>query len=60
MNIVINGATVQSSFDILANTSVNTAYDLTFPVVVTGGQITIQLVPVLGPAKLDALEIAEQ
>ena len=58
MNVVINGTTMQSAFDILAYTSTNTAYDLTFPVTVSSGQITIQLVPVIGPAKLDGLEIA--
>ena len=59
MDIMINGTTVLSSFDILANTNPNTAYDVSFPVVVTGGQITVQLVPVVGPVKLGALEIAE-
>jgi hypothetical protein len=58
VNVVINGTTMQAAFDILANTSPNTAYDLTFPVTVNNGQITIQLVPVVGPAKLDGLEIA--
>jgi hypothetical protein len=60
VNIVINGTTVQSAFDILAYTTPNTAYDLTFPVTVSTGQITVQLVPVLGTAKLNALEIATQ
>ncbi len=59
MNIVINGTTVLSSFDILANTNPNSAYDITFPVVVSGGQITVQLVPVVGPVKLSSLEIAQ-
>jgi len=56
-NIVINGVTYYSSFDILANVAPNTAYDLSIPVVVGNGQITIQLVPVLGPAKINAIEI---
>jgi hypothetical protein len=60
VNIVINGTTVQSAFDILAYTTPNTAYDLTFPVTVSTGQITIQLVPVVGTAKLNALAIAPQ
>ena len=60
VNIVINGTTVQSAFDILAYTTPNTAYDLTFPVTVSTGQITIQLVPVVGTAKLNALAIATQ
>jgi YVTN family beta-propeller protein len=58
VNLVINGVTVQSGFDILANTSVNTAYDLTFPVSVNAGQITVQLVPEVGTAKLNGLEIS--
>ena len=42
---------------ILAVTSPNTAYDMTIPVVVNNGQITIQLVSVTGAAKLNAFEI---
>ena len=56
-NIVINGNTVYSNFDILAFTNPNTAYDVTFPVSVSNGQVTVQLVPVTGPAKLSGLEI---
>jgi YVTN family beta-propeller protein len=56
-NIVINGVTYYSSFDILANAAPNTAYDLSIPVTVGNGQITIQLVPVAGPAKINAIEI---
>jgi len=56
-NIVINGTTYYSSFDILAQVGPNTADDLSIPVVVNNGQITIQLVPVNGPAKVNAIEI---
>lgn len=56
-NIVINGTTYFSNFDILAVAPTNTAYDLSIPVTAGNGQITIQLVPVLGPAKVGAIEI---
>jgi hypothetical protein len=56
-NIVVNVVTNNANFDILAVTSPNTAYDVTIPVVVNNGQITIQLVPVTGAVKLNALEI---
>jgi YVTN family beta-propeller protein len=56
-NIVINGVTYYSSFDILANVAPNTAYDVPIPVVVSNGQIIVQLVPVVGPAKINAIEI---
>jgi hypothetical protein len=56
-NIVINGNTVRSGFDILAITNPNTAYDLPTAVNVTNGQITIQLIPVVGSPKISAIEI---
>lgn len=56
-NIVINGSTVHASFDILGLTTPDKAYDVSFPVTVTGGLITIQLVPVMGSPKLSAIEI---
>jgi hypothetical protein len=56
-NIVVNGTTYYSNFDILAYTSPNTAYDMSIPVTVSNGQITIQLVSVTGAAKVNALEI---
>lgn len=56
-NIVINGTTYASGFDILGNTNtMNTAIDEKFTVT-SSGQITIQLVPVSGPAKISAIEI---
>ena len=57
VNIIINGITVMGSFDILQQTSANTAYDLTFPTSVTNGQVTIQIVPVVGTASLSGIEI---
>ena len=56
-NIVVNGSTFMSNFDILAYTSPNTAYDVSIPVSVTNGQILIQLVSVTGPAKVNGIEI---
>jgi hypothetical protein len=56
-NIVVNGNTYYSSYDILAAVGPMAADDLSIPVVVNNGQITIQLVPVTGRAKLNALEI---
>jgi len=59
-NIVVNGNTQYSAFDILAHAGVmNAAYDVTIPVVVNDGQITIQLVPVVGAAKVNAIEITQ-
>ena len=56
-NIVVNGTTYYANFDILAHVAANTAYDVSIPVTVSGGQITIQLVPVTGSPKLNALQI---
>jgi Malectin domain/Chondroitinase B len=56
-NIIVNGTTYFSNFDILAAVATNTAYSVSIPVMVSNGQIAIQLVPVSGPAKIDAIEI---
>ena len=56
-DIVINGATVYPSFDILALTSPNSAVDQIFNVNVVDGQITITLNPVTGSPKVNAIEI---
>jgi hypothetical protein len=57
-NIVVNGTTQYSGFDILAHAgAMNTAYDVQIPVTVTNGQISIQLVPVTGAAKIDGIQI---
>ena len=56
-NIVVNGTTFYSSYDIRATAGPMAAVDVSIPVVVNNGQITIQLVPVTGRAKLNALEI---
>jgi hypothetical protein len=57
MNIVVNGTTFYSSYDILSAVGPMAADDVSIPVTVNNGQITIQLVPVTGRAKLNALEI---
>ena len=50
-NVALNGATVLSNFDIFARSgAANTAIDMTFPVTVSGGQITVQFIQ--GPADL--------
>jgi YVTN family beta-propeller protein len=56
-NIVINGTTVRSGFDILATAGANTANVQSFNVSVTNGQLIIQLVPVTGTPKLSGIEI---
>jgi hypothetical protein len=56
-NIVINGQTVLSNFDIVAQAGPNTAIDKQFTVNVTGGKITIQLFGVVENPKISAIEI---
>lgn len=56
-NIVINGVTVEANVDILVQAQPNTAFDATYPVNVTNGQVTVQIVPLTGAAKLSGLEI---
>lgn len=55
--IVVNGTELYSAFDILANSAAKTALDVSIPVVVGNGQITIQFVPVVASAKIDAIQI---
>lgn len=54
---MLNDTTYYSSYDIYAAAGGITANDVSIPVVVSNGQITIELVPVAGRAKLNALEI---
>ena len=57
-NVSINGQTVLSNFDIVAQAGAAfTAVDRQFPVTVTGGQIVIQFPPVISTPKVDAIEI---
>ena len=58
-NININGAAVQSNFDIFAAAGgMNKALDLTFTVA-SSGAITIQLIPVVSNPKISAIEIVQ-
>ncbi len=60
-NIVINGQTVQSGFDIVAAAGgPHTAVDRTYLVNVTNGQLVIQLVPVVSNPKIDAIQIIQR
>ena len=58
-NILINGQTVASNVDVMKLAGKNTAYDKTFPVAVTNGQIAIQVVAVTGTAKISGIEITQ-
>jgi beta-glucanase (GH16 family) len=56
-NVAINGQQVLTNFDILANTSANTALDKSFPAAVTGGKITIVFTNVVDNAQVNGIEI---
>ena len=57
-NVLINGQTVQTSFDAFAQAGgANLAVDRTYPVTVSAGQIDIKLVPVISNPKISAIEI---
>jgi hypothetical protein len=57
-NVALNGQQVLTSFDPLAAAGApNTAVDKSFPVSVTGGQITILFSPVVSTPKISAIEI---
>lgn len=57
-NIVINGQTVATNYDVVAAAgAANKAVDNSYPVTVSGGQIAIQLVSVVSAAKISAIEI---
>jgi malectin (di-glucose binding ER protein) len=58
-NVVINGTTVQTNFDIVAAAGGPfTAKDLTFSVTATS-TITIQFVPVVQNPKINAIQIVK-
>jgi hypothetical protein len=58
-DILLNGRTVQSSFDIFAQAGgADRAVDLSYEVSDTNGQIAIQLNPVLDHPKISAIQIA--
>jgi hypothetical protein len=57
-NIQINGTAVQTNLDVFsAAGGGNKAYDLSWPVTVSGGQVTITLTAVTGYPKINAIEI---
>ena len=57
-NVIINGQTVLTNFDIFAAAGGGfKALDRGFSASVTNGQMIIQLVPVIGAAKIDAVEL---
>jgi hypothetical protein len=59
-NVALNGQTLQSNYDIFAAAGVGfRATDLSFPLTVNAGQITIQFVSVVQNAKIDAIEILQ-
>jgi hypothetical protein len=57
-NVAINGSTVLSNFDIVAQTGGgNIATDRQFTVNVTNGQLSLQFLPVVQDPKISAIEI---
>jgi hypothetical protein len=59
-NILLNGALVQSNFDIVATAgSVHRALDRSYPVTVTNGVVHIQLVPLIQNAQISGIEISQ-
>ena len=56
-NVAINGQTVLSNFDILAQVPANTALDKSFPVTVTNGTLTIVFTSVVSNPKVSAIQI---
>ena len=56
-NVNINGQSVLSNFDIFAQAGANIALDEPFTINHPGGQLTIQLVPIVNNPKISAIEI---
>jgi hypothetical protein len=57
-NVVINGQKVETNFDIFAAAGgKNVAIDKSYPVSVSNGQVTIQLLPVIENPLVNAIEI---
>jgi hypothetical protein len=57
-NVVVNGQTVLSNFDVFAAAGGQyIAVDKAIPVNVTTGSVTIQFVPVVSNPKINAIEI---
>ena len=57
-DVAINGVTVASHLDVFAASGgINRALDLSYPVIVSGAQVTITLTPVAGLPTINAIEI---
>jgi hypothetical protein len=58
-NVQLNGTQVATNLDVFAAAGgMNKAYDVSYPVTVSGGQVTITLVAVAGFPAVNAIEIA--
>lgn len=58
-NVQLNGAQVATNVDVFAAAGgMNKAYDVSYPITVSGGQVTITLVAVAGFPAVNAIEIA--
>ena len=56
-NVNINGQSVLSNFDIFAQAGANVALDKPFTINHPGGQLTIQLIPIVNSPKISGIEI---
>jgi len=57
-NIAVNGTTVTLNFDIVAAAGAAfKAYDLTYPLAVTNGQVVVTFTSVMGGASISALQV---
>jgi hypothetical protein len=57
-DVAINGQSLITHLDIVSKVGAATAYDVTFPVVVTQGQILMQFTAVIDNAKVSAIKIS--
>lgn len=57
-NVALNGTTVQSNLDVFAASGgIDRALDLSFPVTVSGGQITVTLTAVVAAPMVSAIQV---
>ena len=56
-NVAINGAPVINHLDLVASAGYGVAHDLTIPVVVTNGSISIVFTSIVNNAKVNGIEI---
>ena len=59
-NVAINGSSVINNLDLVAIAGANVPYDLTFPVAVTNGAISIVFTSVVNNAVINAIQIVPQ